>query len=167
MTTEIHTKRINYELNGDIILAGETAAPVAAHCIIGTAGTLPEKFTEEMFVALKSPYALSAEEFALSMSIAQYYADHVRHWDDGRGSEGNVTPAKERTPERTLRIMEQVKHAPTLELQTRAFIASNYYDPQLHFNLACIYGMRFYTPRTVEPPPTPEVRKQAEFSDFP
>ncbi len=165
--TDIITKRINYEANGDIILAGETAAPVAAHCIIGTAGTLPEAFTEEMFVALRSPYALSAEEFALSMSIAQYYADYVRHWDDGRGEEGNVCPAKERTPERTLRIMEQVEHAPTLELQTRAFIASNYYDPQLHFNLACIYGMRFYTPQPVQPLPTPEPRPQAAFSDFP
>lgn len=165
--TDIISKRINYEASGDIILAGETAAPVAAHCIVNVPGTLPEAFTEEMFVALKSPYALSAEEFALSMSIAQYYADYVRCWDDGKGSEGDVCPAKERTPERTLRIMEQVEHAPTLELQTHAFVASNYYDPQLHFNLACIYGMRFYTPQTVQPMPAPEVRKQAEFSDFP
>jgi len=182
------------KVDGVIVYAGQLDAPMPPHPMPQPAKT-GDDFTPEMFIAQRAPVALTAEAYAARCiaagairngSKAEIYADaiyndgqdaivtaeryntiFVNGWDNGKGIEGGYCPAKERTPERTQRITDQVRFAPNQKRLNEAFDASCYYSSELHYQLACLYGLKFTKAKTAQPTPTPEPRKQAEFSDFP
>ena len=181
-------------LDGLKCWAGEMTGPMPPHPMPQPAKTADD-FTPEMFIAQRAPVALTPEAYAARCIAAgairngskaeiitdaiyndgqdaivtaeRYNVIYLNGWDNGKGAEGGYCPAKERTPERTKRITDQVRFAPNQKRLNEAFDASCYYSSELHYQLACLYGLKFAKAKTAQSMPTPETRKQAEFSEFP
>ena len=164
------------KVDGTIVYAGQLDAPMPPHPMPQPAKTADD-FTPEMFIASRvvalTPEAYAKRILAISRNgeittdADRYNALYVAQWDNGKGIKGGYCPAKERTEERTQRITDQVRFAPNQKRLDEAFDASCYYSSELHYQLACLYGLKFTKAKTAQPTPTPEPRKQAEFSDFP